>query len=1098
MNKLTNIIIDLNKITPYVFVGIFLFLFSFSEIKASTICTCAPSADSLQLVEIYNQSNGMNWTTPWDLSSPMSTWFGVVLTPENCVKELNLYQDFNGFFGNGLTGNFPDLNLPELTRLVLQGNNMNGSLPDFSGLPALQTLNLNGNSFIGIMPDFASNPDLVSVALDANDISGELPDFPGLPDLTTFSCYFCDLTGEIPDFSATPQLQNLYLGQNELEGEIPDFSNLPNLRILNVENNELTGPLFEFSDLPALEELFLGNNNLTGNILDFQNYPDLRTLELSGNDLTGTIPDFSGLPVLQNLRLGFNDLEGTIPDFSQIPELKVLDISRAGVEGNLPTFTGCPAVEKISLIGNELGGAVPDYSSLPLITLRLQENNFENLPDLSVLNNWGNFNTNGFLVHENRLTFADILPNMAAENSGYWQYAPQDSIGQSETVLLLPGASYTIDLMVDEGINTNVYTWFKDGLFYQTLNGVNELTFTNLQSSDAGTYTCEVSNAAAPDLTLYSRPVTLTLCTLADASFAYDDICEGEDASPVNIIVQGGSFSFAVPPSDGAQIDAISGLVTNTSVGATYEVLYTVNANTACPSSETGSFTTFAEPQITNISTDCAPDIQSYSVFFSTDAQEVSASQGSINQLSGQSWEITNIPSGQSIEITAGLSNLTCETVEDIPAPDCPCPQLNAPSASTSEFNICEGETVPFFTAETDPDYTINWYDAPTGGSLLAENTSTYQAPQAGTFYAETFDPLTQCSGSERTAFTLNINRLPVLQIIETACDTANAAYSVSFTADAADITLSEGVLTALSNNTFTASEVRDIADLEITVANDFCSISELIPAPNCFCERIVGFDLQEPSCFGEQDGSITLNPGETYSNAVSILVNDEMLIEEVELPYTFNNLGADNYTFFLRDNNGCAVEKSIALLGPDEPLLDLGEDQTITAGESIQLNIQSNLQNNPLFFWEGPTEVLSCSDCFQPVLKPSETSFFRLSVTDEAGCTAEDFLRIFVERDIRIFAPDVFSPNNDGANDFFTLYGNSDQVEAITQLLIFDRWGNQIFTQNDLIINQENAGWDGKFRGREVPNDVYAWAAEVRFTTGEVEVLKGSITVLR
>ncbi|MGK0366848.1 MAG: hypothetical protein ACI85O_003926, partial [Saprospiraceae bacterium] len=773
-------------------------IFLQNNLKAELACACNPVADSLQLVQLRTATNGDNWTNTWDTSTPMDDWFGVVLTPERCVAQLNLYVNFSAYLGNNLTGILPDLVLPELVDLILQGNDIGGILPDFSGLPKLEQLNLNANDFNGTFPDFVANPELQIVTMDTNAISGSVPDFSNSPNLKTVSCYFCELSGNLPSFPDNQQLENIYLGRNAIEGGIPDFD-LPQLRILNLNLNELTGDLFDFMGMPLLEELIIGNNELTGAIPDYQNTPLLRTLELAGNEVTGEVPDFSGMPALRNLQIGFNPLQGEIPDFSNLPNLKLLDISRANMVGNLPDFTASSNLEKLGVIGNELIGAVPDYSGHPLVTLRIQENQFDEMPDLSALNNWGDFVSNGFVADDNRFTFEDILPNMAAANSGFWRYAPQDSIGEERTEILVPETNYSIDLEIDENVNDNVYNWYRDGIFLQQNIGVNELQLTNLQLSDEGIYTCIITNIGVPDLNLYSRPVTLVLCTqstdatadntgvyctgdaiqllgaidistatnveyewtgpnnytsteqsptdaiepgvytfvttldgcpslpvttevqivdtpmqpvitpmniticegeslqlmtetisevdyewtgelnfsssledpvitnfatqemsgtyfltlnnngcvspqasigltvleVADAGFEFLNICEGEAGNPTNIATVGGVFSFTNIPTDGATINANTGIVNNTTTSATYNITYTLNGNTQCPSSSTQVFSVASTPGIENIMTECAPDLQTYSVTFTTTSNAVSTNIGTLNNIGG-------------------------------------------------------------------------------------------------------------------------------------------------------------------------------------------------------------------------------------------------------------------------------------------------------------------------------------------------------------------------------------------------------------------------------------------------------------------------------
>ena len=80
-------------------------------------------SDSLALVALYNATDGSNWKNSWDLSTDISTWYGVTIK-ENAVAVLNLYD-------NNLSGTIPPEigNLTQLITLYLYENNLSGTIP---------------------------------------------------------------------------------------------------------------------------------------------------------------------------------------------------------------------------------------------------------------------------------------------------------------------------------------------------------------------------------------------------------------------------------------------------------------------------------------------------------------------------------------------------------------------------------------------------------------------------------------------------------------------------------------------------------------------------------------------------------------------------------------------------------------------------------------------------------------------------------------------------------------------------------------------------------------------------------------------------------
>ncbi|MFN7119323.1 MAG: gliding motility-associated C-terminal domain-containing protein [Saprospiraceae bacterium] len=109
-------------------------------------------------------------------------------------------------------------------------------------------------------------------------------------------------------------------------------------------------------------------------------------------------------------------------------------------------------------------------------------------------------------------------------------------------------------------------------------------------------------------------------------------------------------------------------------------------------------------------------------------------------------------------------------------------------------------------------------------------------------------------------------------------------------------------------------------------------------------------------------------------------------------------------------------------------------------------------------------------------------------------GCDSLVFLDL---QYYKIFKPTAFSPNGDGNNDSFMIFGGSD-LKQITQLQIFNRWGDLVFQRQDLEPNNPNAGWDGEFKGNPAPNGVYVYIAKLLMNDGIERQFSGAFTLIR
>ncbi|MEM6723128.1 MAG: gliding motility-associated C-terminal domain-containing protein, partial [Bacteroidota bacterium] len=250
---------------------------------------------------------------------------------------------------------------------------------------------------------------------------------------------------------------------------------------------------------------------------------------------------------------------------------------------------------------------------------------------------------------------------------------------------------------------------------------------------------------------------------------------------------------------------------------------------------------------------------------------------------------------------------------------------------------------------------------------------------------------------------------------------------------------------------------------------------------------------FEEPTCFGATDGLLRIENG-AGGTGPYIYSLDGQLFGPDSL---FAGLGSGTYRPVVQDANGCELQLDTFLTEPFEILVFVDpETSLISLGESVDLTSQVNTTAPVAYFW-SPADGLSCVDCPAPNAMPLASTVYTLEVVDSSGCSASTEASIEVDINRGVYFPNAFSPNNDGVNDLFQVYGDN-SVTIVRELRIFDRWGELLFTANDFQPDDPTFGWDGTMKGQELNPGVYVYFAEVEFIDGVVVPISGDVTLIR
>lgn len=204
--------------------------------------------------------------------------------------------------------------------------------------------------------------------------------------------------------------------------------------------------------------------------------------------------------------------------------------------------------------------------------------------------------------------------------------------------------------------------------------------------------------------------------------------------------------------------------------------------------------------------------------------------------------------------------------------------------------------------------------------------------------------------------------------------------------------------------------------------------------------------------------------------------------------------LPEEDAVYVVNIRNGSCRENTLPVyvrMSP-KPQLEVYRDTTIAEGQSVVLNAVSD--QIVTYQW-SPEQFISCINCSNPVVNPSTATEYKVMVTNEAGCTNENSVRVTVEdfcSGSKIDVPNVFSPNSDGLNDYFRIKFDRDLVQ-IKSMMIYNRYGELIFKT----IEAEK-GWDGFFNSVPVNTGVYVYYLDIECYGGSAKLVKGNVTLMR
>lgn len=150
---------------------------------------------------------------------------------------------------------------------------------------------------------------------------------------------------------------------------------------------------------------------------------------------------------------------------------------------------------------------------------------------------------------------------------------------------------------------------------------------------------------------------------------------------------------------------------------------------------------------------------------------------------------------------------------------------------------------------------------------------------------------------------------------------------------------------------------------------------------------------------------------------------------------------------------------------------------------DSIRYYLNSKYLNK--YFLGGETDGKGAGEIkLSAMVFTGADDIIRIDARDTNKCFISDQLNVI----INVPLPNVFTPDGDGVNDVF--FGGDKFADREFHLEVFNRWGNRLYAGN--------SGWDGMYKGAEVPPGTYYYALQLKSPDGSTKTFKGTVTLVR
>ena len=241
-------------------------------------------------------------------------------------------------------------------------------------------------------------------------------------------------------------------------------------------------------------------------------------------------------------------------------------------------------------------------------------------------------------------------------------------------------------------------------------------------------------------------------------------------------------------------------------------------------------------------------------------------------------------------------------------------------------------------------------------------------------------------------------------------------------------------------------------------------------------------------SCLND---SVTFTINGSSNNAYQWTVDQIQLSTGLQLKYFAKKIGFHDFEVKAISPFNCVNIKTLSQFFKVNDLPQVKFKDSLSFADPQLLLTFTDISNIPVQSrnWYFSNGLTGSNKTESFLLNDSSHILAKLVITDSNACTSEKSQLFYYKSNFYI--PNIFSPNNDGKNDVFKIYGLFNYQSF--KMKIFNRWGEMIFYSEN-----PQVGWNGFYKDQLVMPGDYFYQIEIQNVNSTPSFENGTVLLIR